>query len=86
MDSPPALPGTSNIAVSNHTGMNAEVCVRGGTVTAMSVNGLQLLNGAGSVIVPPGHTVAITWSPRHGSGCCSGERTRQSTSGPAVIP
>jgi Phage tail tube protein len=58
---PPAVPA-SGTPQANATGQNIWVTVIGGTVTAVTVNGVQLLSGDGSCLLPPGGTITLTYS------------------------
>lgn len=59
--STPAVPA-SGTAVNNPFTQPVSVTVTGGTVTAVSVNGTQLLSGDGTVIVPLGGNITLTYS------------------------
>jgi hypothetical protein len=58
----PAVPA-STVAATNTTGGYVAVAVAGGTVTVIAVSGVTIYTATGNtVIVPPGGTVAITYS------------------------
>jgi hypothetical protein len=58
---PPSVPA-SGTAQLNNLGTNAWVTVSGGTVTAVTVNGVQVLSGDGSCYVPVNGTITLTYS------------------------
>lgn len=60
--STPAVPA-STVAATNTSGQYVSVAVSGGTVTAVTVNGVQVASGTGvSVALPPGGTISVTYS------------------------
>jgi hypothetical protein len=58
---PPAIPATT-VALRNPFFRHAAVTVTGGTVTAITVDGVATGVTAGTVIVPSMHTIALTYS------------------------
>lgn len=58
---PPAIPATT-VALRNPFWRHAAVTIAGGTVTAITVNGVATGATSGTVIVPSGHSIAITYS------------------------
>lgn len=57
----PAMPA-STVPVTNATGQGMDVQIAGGTVTVITVNGVVTGLTSGTVYVPPGGTIAITYS------------------------
>src|SRR5215467_3531175 len=57
----PAVPA-STVQTANNTGLPVAVTVTGGTVTVISVGGTSSGLTAGTVIVPAGSNIAITFS------------------------
>jgi hypothetical protein len=60
--STPTLPA-STVAATNTSGQYVAVGISGGTVTAVTVNGVQVASGTGvNVSLPPGGTISVTYS------------------------
>jgi hypothetical protein len=59
--STPAVPATT-VPVLNATGQYVDVAVIGGTMTNVSVNGVTVGAGAGNYSVPPGGSIAMTFT------------------------
>jgi hypothetical protein len=57
----PAVPATT-VPVVNATGQYVNVAVTGGTMTNVSVNGVTVGAGAGNYSVPPGGSIAMTFT------------------------
>lgn len=57
----PAVPA-STVQQVNNTGLPVAVTVTGGTVTVIAVSGVTSGLTAGTVIIPAGGNIAITWS------------------------
>lgn len=57
----PAVPATT-VAAANPSSTLATVVVTGGTVTNVAVNGVSVGTGDGTYTVPPGGTIALTYS------------------------
>lgn len=57
----PAIP-SSTVAQANNTGLPAAVTVTGGTVTVIAVNGVSSGLTSGTVVVPAGGTITLTYS------------------------
>lgn len=59
--SQPAVPA-STVAQQNPNGYPVNVVISGGTITAVTVNGVQVGTGAGTYLVSSGGTIAVTYS------------------------
>lgn len=57
----PSVP-SSNTAVTNTSGTNVQVVITGGTMTAVTIGGVQVGTGAGTYQLPAGQTIAMTYS------------------------
>jgi hypothetical protein len=59
--SQPAVPA-STTPVANENTYPVNVAISGGTITAVTVNGVQVGTGDGTYLVPSGGTIAVTYS------------------------
>lgn len=57
----PAVPASTTV-VTNTTGQWVDAAITGGTMTNVSVNGVTAGAGAGNYALPPGGTIAMTYS------------------------